>query len=73
MSSTHCSLRTANRSICHGVVRRCVFFFFLIKVSTRAFISIVRTGNFIMYALHEGTGDIRRHEETGGHKQNADE
>ena len=38
MSSTHCFLRTENRSICHG------------DVSSEFLIS-VRTGNFMLYAL----------------------
>ena len=49
MSSTHCFLRTENRSIRHGVVRS---EFVISHTSQRKrYISIVRTGNFIMYAL----------------------
>ena len=43
MSSTHCFLRTENRSICHKVVR--------LFSQRKRYISIACTGNFIMYAL----------------------
>ena len=46
MSSTKCFLRNENRNICHGVV-----FVISHTFQPKRYISIVRTGNFIMYAL----------------------
>ena len=48
MSSTHCFLRTENRSICHGVVSS----EFLINhtFQRKRYISIARTGHFIIDA-----------------------
>ena len=51
MSSTHCFLRTENRSIGHGVVRLRILNEPYILNASVTLISIARTRNFIMYTL----------------------
>ena len=51
MSSTHCFLRTDDRSICHGSYNASSEFLNSHTFRRKRNISIARTGNVIMYVL----------------------